>query len=94
MKKTILILATMLFSASAFAKIVYVRADSQSELDGKVQQTVKRINSGRHMAARNCRRSKVYAVQFKDTSGSYVADKYGNLRPVRPTAIIKFSCKN
>ncbi len=93
MKKLVLLISALLMTSSAFAgtKIVWVTANTQEELSVKVDQMVAKIDKGR---LSGCENSKVYAVDFKNTSGSYVKDAHGNFRPVKPKAAIKVKCAN
>ena len=89
MKKMILIAALALgFTAYAETGVVIVSAD-----EGTIQQTVQQINSGRyrgHLHDSCNGRRKVYSVSIKN--GGYRVDRYGNLQPTGPKAVIKYSC--
>ena len=89
---TIAILASTLTFAGSTA-VVWVRGDSEAEVESEMRMKVQEINRRRHMTigGQSCERPKVYAATAPKKS--FRVDRFGNLE-VQWTATIKVSCRN
>lgn len=91
MKKLIAGLAILASTASfAGTTVVWVRGTSASEVEAKMQDTVREINRTRRVRGESCNGARVYAASAP--SMSYRVNRFGDLQE-QWTATIKVSCQ-
>lgn len=92
MKKLIAV-AALLTSTLSFAgtTVVWVRGDSEAQVERELMEKVQEINRTRRVRGENCDGAKVYAASAP--SRSYRVNRFGELQE-RWTATIKVSCRN